>query len=232
MELAVKPKTWKRAFKRYNIDFGHYQESHIHRRNHDLLPRHLKPTHVKKEVSSLLPSSSPTAKSVSLDLGHSTGGSGSDFNFPIGPDVPFQIGCENCTTGGTLGLKQGSFDIEIDVTDLDSNNDGETTVNDFIRGGFVELTIDGFNARVLVHAIPTSTAEFAIDLFSIPTVSPLGFDIPGFGRAGLTFTPQLAASFTIESPVKFLMGFDVKVPDGAKLRVDLGDWEKSGQTGL
>lgn len=237
---------WKQAFRTFDIDFGYTGEPHSFRRHSNILRRQnaastttaaitaqtistalYTATSVPTVYSAVsvptitIPTSSATATSLSINL--ATQILNSTFHLPIEQiqKVPINIGCKNCTTTGQLVLTQGTFKIDI--------NPFEGTPFHLITGGNVQLQANGVSAHIELISIPSGTAKYSHDLFSIPVV---GFVIPELGRAGITFTPSIIAQFQISGGVEFTYGFDIQVPTGSYVNVDFGDLSNSSVKGF
>ncbi|KAF2115304.1 hypothetical protein BDV96DRAFT_646316 [Lophiotrema nucula] len=248
IELSVVEEKWKEAFSSYKIDFGHTEDSHLFRRHEDFYRARKRqaPTATSANLATItpapvdIPGDTPDTKTAaSFDLSFQTINSTFDpkaFLAPIQdvvaiPDLPVELGCNNCTTTGKLALTQGSFNIEIgDIDVLPSFIDGdEANILSFIKGGFVELAATDLGAHIDLFARPKVSGSFEVSLLSLPIA---GFVIPGFGKAGVTFKASLQASYQITGGIELGYGFDILVPAKSTVRVDLSDLKSSGITGF
>ncbi|KAF2475132.1 uncharacterized protein BDR25DRAFT_310580 [Lindgomyces ingoldianus] len=228
--LSVETTTWQKSFKSMKIEFGHSPDPHMIQRHDRLLRRQTKPSQVQSLAASIIPSATPTAESVTFDLAFEA--KDTTFQWPegvsIGPSLPITVGCDKCTTTGKLILTQGEFDIA-NLSELTEQAINANEEMDFIKSGFFQLELNGFEASIGLKASPSASLEFAYDLFQLPV---LGFKIPGFGAAGVLYTPQLIFEVTVSGGIELFFGFDVKVPDHSTIRLDLGQFNKSGITGF
>jgi hypothetical protein len=133
-------------------------------------------------------------------------------NFIAIPDLPVEIGCNNCSTFGKLTISQGAINIDMSQVDLipdvlEGGDDGKDLLN-VITGGFFELTATNVGAHVDLFARPKVSGSFEIELPGLPIV---GFTIPGVGRAGVTFEPSLKADYEVSGGLEIGYGFDVVV---------------------
>ncbi|KAF2834854.1 hypothetical protein M501DRAFT_943340, partial [Patellaria atrata CBS 101060] len=224
--LNVERVSWKKSFRSFNIDFGYTENEHILRHHFPQIDTRqaLPPVNPESIDPSTfpLPTDTPEADSATVDLSFQV--LDIDFVPSILGDIPFEIGCKNCTTSGSVTLSSGEFDItpEFSFGNLDQGID-------FIQGGFVELTVDSFAARIELEASPVASVAFAQELIVLPIV---GFVIPGIGQAGITFAPQISGSFELDGCIDITYGFELEVPDGSSVRLDLADLSNSGTTGF
>ncbi|KAF2710265.1 hypothetical protein K504DRAFT_501537 [Pleomassaria siparia CBS 279.74] len=231
--LGVKETTWHDSFDTKRITFGHTSDTHTFYR-HDRLSRRLTEIvsasgALKSAASTLIPTSTPSPTSLSIDLNHEL--ENMTFPLPSGRPTlppPGTIGCKKCGIKGTLVLSHGEFELvsgsELFTQFMDSDQD-----MDFVKRGFIKLELNGFEASVLLSVVPTTNVNFTYDLF---TISTAGFQIPGIGAVGVLFRPQLLFDLAVSQNVEFTWGFKVSVPDKSGLLVDLGNFNGSGVEGF
>lgn len=181
IEVGIKETTWRKAFPSKKVEFGLTPESHV-LNNHARLFRRQEeePTAASRAISvasTLVPtgSATPTVDSVTFDLSNDQ--TETTFSWPagiqIGPSLPITVGCKKCTTKGQLILTQG----EIDLTDIDELTEQVFDTDkelDFIKSGFFQLELNGFESSILLKASPSASLSFAFDLFTVPV---LGFRV-------------------------------------------------------
>ena len=194
---------WKQAFRTFDIDFGYTGEPHSFRRHSNILRRQsaastttavitaqtistalYTATSVPTVYSTVsvptitIPTSSATATSLSINL--ATQILNSTFHLPVEQiqKVPITIGCKNCTTTGQLVLTQGTFKIDIKPSDK--------TPFHFITGGNVQLQANGVSAHIELISIPSGTAKYSDDLFSIPIVGFVVWITPTYNAKNFT----------------------------------------------
>ena len=124
---------------------------------------------VASAALTLIPTATPTAESVSFDLSNDQ--TDTTFTWPggieVGPPFPITVGCKKCTTKGQLILTQG----EIDLTNFEELTDQLFDPDrdmDFIKTGFFELELNGFESSILLKASPSVSVPFTYDLFTVP----------------------------------------------------------------
>ncbi|KAF2263947.1 hypothetical protein CC78DRAFT_617150 [Lojkania enalia] len=244
LELSVVESKWKKTFSQFNIEFGYTKNGHLFRRQLGSKRRPgrrqvLDPATITAAPVAI-PSDTPDEQiAASFDLSFSTANStfspeeflkGAEGIVAI-PDLPVELGCNECTTTGALTLTQGSFDIDLGDVDLlpDFLDGDDANVLSIIKGGFIELAAKDLAAHIDLFAKPKASGEFEIALPSLPIV---GFVIPGLGKAGVSFEASLLASFEVEGGIEINYGFDVTVPSDSTIRIDMSDLEKSGITGF
>lgn len=242
LDLAVVESSWKDAFSRFDIDFGHTTDTHIFRRHADFfkIRRRQEPTVSILPVA--IPSDTPDdVVTASFDLSSQL----IDKTFEPGdflsgiadalaiPDLPIEVGCKNCSTAGTLVLTQGAINIDLQQVDvipdfLQGGDDGKDLTS-VITGGFFQLTANNVGAHIELFARPKVSGAFEIALLPLPIV---GFTIPNIGRAGVTFEPTLQVSYEVSGGIEINHGFDIAVPDKSNVKIELTDVGKSAVVGF
>ncbi|KAH7131777.1 hypothetical protein B0J11DRAFT_576735 [Dendryphion nanum] len=225
--LLVEETSFRQAFPSTKLEFGQTTESHIFHR-HDRLARRQKD--VISAATTLVPSATPTAESIRFDLSNDQ----TDTNFawpngvPGAPKIPLTVGCKKCTTKGQLILTQGEIEFTSTSTLLDQLFDDDVEM-DFIKSGFFQLELNGFESSILLKATPSASLSFAYDLFTLPV---MGLRIPKIGAAGVLFRPQIVFDIGVQGAIELNWGFKVNVPDKSTIRLDVGEFNKSGVTGF
>ncbi|UPX09699.1 uncharacterized protein EKO05_0000383 [Ascochyta rabiei] len=244
LDLAVTEALWQDAFDNIDINFGHSQYDHIYRRHSDFSRARRKR---QDNLTVEIPTDTPDdVTDVTFDLSSElldTTFSATDFLTGIDslvpvsgvavPDPPIEIGCKNCSTRGQIILTQGAINIntkQIDlVPDIFEGGDDGKEINSIITGGYMDLAVTGVGARLEMFAHPVSSGSYEIALFPLPI---LGFVIPGIGQAGASFEPKISVDFEIDGELAVNYGFDVAIPDGAGIKVELGDLTNTTITGI
>ncbi|KAB2576247.1 hypothetical protein DBV05_g5093 [Lasiodiplodia theobromae] len=248
INLATTKTQWKKAFNRFNIEYGHSQEHHELRR-HQMLRRQEATTQVATTSiatstvitstststflshQTLIPSgnaSHVTQTSVALNLYYEAGNT--TFSLPPGfamtlPNPHFIIGCKHCKTTGNLNLTQGGWELDWpdmeDIVEMDS-------VADVFKMGFVQLALTNFSTYIELMATPAESGSLQIPLFTAPTA---GFRIPELGKAGIMFEPALTFNWALSGGVQMSYGFNLTLPS-AIATLNFTDLESSTVTGL
>jgi len=136
---------------------------------------------------------------------------------PPAPQVNVTVGCRNCTTSGSLDLTAGLFVVE------PNNILGMESV--LQKGSVLLSMVDGFQAHLDLSANSSAQGSFDVTLFDVPvqgfTVLMLALvlrriyaninQLPGIGRAGLTFSTDISAEFNMSEAVQLGFGFEVSV---------------------
>ncbi|KAF2195535.1 hypothetical protein K469DRAFT_722749 [Zopfia rhizophila CBS 207.26] len=262
LELSVVEAEFKKAFSRFDIDFGYTTEGHLlrHHSNFQKVRRQVQSSSVAASATSSgisatriasgsvsstitpapvpIPSNTTDDKtSASFNLAFQT--LNSTFSTPelLGevvnvPQIPLKVGCKNCTTTGYILLTQGKFEIDITQTDL---------IPDFINGEDNRNILSVITAGEVTLQANSMTAH--IELNAVPTQSgafnfPLfelpvvGFAIPKLGKAGVSFAAEIAASYEVTGGVELTYGFDLWVPTNSKLTISMTDFSKSNIVGF
>jgi len=154
--MTTKERSWHEAFQRLKIEFGHTNGMY-QTRNHNALYRRDTPS----ATTSIIPTSTPTSTSATLNLTHQE--ADTTFSFPpgLGPSAPLSIGCKLCDTTGSATLSQGEFDLSL------PDGDGASPLN-FIQKGTIQLQVDGFSAHIELQITPELHGSMNYSLFSVP----------------------------------------------------------------
>lgn len=241
LDLSVKKTTWRQAFDRMNVTFGHTTDDHIVRRHADFAMVRSKrqnrvaiPQNVSEDVNTALfdLSSEIVDKTfASEDFLEILGAAVPLPELPIA--VPIEIGCKRCATTGQLALNQGAFNIDLSqidlIPDIFQGGDDGKEIASVISGGFVELVATGVGARLDLFARPSANGEFEIALIQLPIA---GFVIPGIGNAGAVFEPRIAFEFEVSGGLEVNYGLELNVPDNSRLRIELTDLGSSSLVGF
>ncbi|KAJ4347784.1 hypothetical protein N0V95_005131, partial [Ascochyta clinopodiicola] len=244
LDLAVTEALWQDAFDNIDINFGHTRYDHIYRRHSDFSRARKKR---QDDLTVEIPTDTPgNVTDVTFDLASellNTTFSATEFLTGIDsfvpvpgvavPDLPIEIGCKNCSTRGQIILTQGAIKIDTKQIDVipdifDGGDDGKE-INSVITGGYMDLAVTGLGAHLEMFARPVSSGSYEIALFPLPI---LGFVIPGIGQAGASFEPKISVEFEIEGELAVTYGIDVAIPDGAGIKVELGDLTNTTITGI
>ncbi|KAH6643594.1 hypothetical protein C7974DRAFT_347750 [Boeremia exigua] len=241
LDLAVTEALWQDAFDNIDINFGHTRYDHIYRRHSDFMRARKK----RQDDGLAIPMDTPdNIIDVTLDLTSEllnrtftaedfVTGLESFINLPVVPTLPLEIGCKNCSTRGEIVITQGAIKIDTKQIDFvpdffDGGDDGKD-VNSIITGGEFDLAVSGFGAHLEMFARPVKSGSYEIALFPLPV---LGFVIPGIGQAGASFEPRISVDFDIDGELAINYGIDVAIPDGAGIKIALGDLANTTITGI
>ncbi|GME35035.1 gpi anchored protein [Neofusicoccum parvum] len=129
--------------------------------------------------------------------------------------VDITVECVDCHTKGSLVLSQGNWSFPT-LKSLQNNN------TKLINSGSNHIELQVFSAHIELRLTPTLSGSLSYELFAIP-IPAAGFAIPGLGRAGLLFKPELYLDWTTSANLSLTFGFDVTLPAPARLHVDFGD---------
>ncbi|KAK4498277.1 hypothetical protein PRZ48_010935 [Zasmidium cellare] len=221
VSLSVIPATWKDSFKSIKVQFGYTTEGHELRAHSEvrrrLQARQSDPTDVVNAVPTLtaptpsdLPDSDNTTGSVDLSA------SLTNKPIPLPSEIPIQLTCLDCRTFGSIDYSFGDFSIDhdLDIT------------------GTATVTAQGFGAHVNISAELKQSDNFLTPL--IPGLAlDSGIHIPGLGKASLTIGPFIAGGYDYNGSLAITSyGFDMRVPDGSQLVLDVGNFSNSDITGL
>ncbi|KAK5052047.1 hypothetical protein LTR84_002851 [Exophiala bonariae] len=229
--FVVEEVKWNEAFYDIHFSFGHTEEPlelygnqrKIRQRRQDST----NPTSAEALASSLIPAEAdPSVTSVSIDLSHE--GAGPDW-FPTikttSPELPIEISCKDCQTKGNLQLSQGEWELALsDLDDIDS-------FSDIFKVGFVQFSIKDFLAHVELQIVPSVEGSTTLALFSLPIPGVTGFSLPGIGKAGLLFEPQLSLSWKLTGGIELTYGFELEIHN-LDITIDFSDLKSSRVTGF
>ncbi|GME37442.1 gpi anchored protein [Neofusicoccum parvum] len=93
------------------------------------------------------------------------------------------VECVDCHTKGSLVLSQRNWSFPT-LKSLQNNN------TKLINSGSIDIELQDFSAHIELRLTPTLSGSLSYELFAIP-IPAAGFAIPGLGRAGLLFKPEL-----------------------------------------
>ncbi|EUC40949.1 hypothetical protein COCMIDRAFT_40810 [Bipolaris oryzae ATCC 44560] len=242
LDLSVKKTTWRQAFDRMDVTFGHTTDDHIVRRHADFAMIRSKrqnrvaiPQNVSEDVNTALfdLNSEIVDKTFAVKDFLEILGAAVPLPSDLPVAVPIEIGCKRCATTGQLALNQGAFNIDLSqidlIPDIFQGGDDGKEISSVISGGFVELVATGVGARLDLFARPSANGAFEIALIQLPIA---GFVIPGIGNAGAIFEPRIAAEFEVSGGLEVNYGLELNVPDNSRLRVELTNLGASSLVGF
>lgn len=229
--LFTTEKAWKDAFQSFKIEHGSCNEAHQLRPHHEGFRRRSS-TPVSSAVSSatsIIPTGSPTATTASLNLAFDEEAS----TFSASDDsTDIKFGCKSCKTTGTLDLVQTQFNIknlsQIE-SDIEANIFEALNPFDYVESGSVTLAMNNFDAYIELEMSPFLSGRFVHTLFTVPI---FGFSIPGIGKAGLLFEPQLEFIWSLNGGIDMTYGFDLSVPTNSSISVNLAAPNESTVVGF
>ncbi|KAI9697209.1 MAG: hypothetical protein M1836_004773 [Candelina mexicana] len=245
-ELSVMPIAWQDTFHAMTVDFGtsngRYASDSL--RRHDRLQRR----QASSTLAKLTPSTTagvsfsrsyPTAPATATPASSVSGNLTSQLleKQIMPPDVLFEnevvpqgisVTCRNCSVGGGLKLTQGSFSMG------QSNGTSNSSMNliQFFDSGYVQVQAQNMTAHIdLKTTVSPSTTlkEFTAHLPAIP-LTP--FQIPGIAAVGPYIDPQIIGSINLGAKMDFTYGFDLSVPDGSSVTLDIGNVTNSTTQGF
>jgi hypothetical protein len=222
IDLKVSKRQLKDVYKKMSVEYGYSDESYVLRKNQFTADKEKRrysysPTWTAPAFTSYpaTPTGTAVADHGEVDLSWE---STSEFTLPsvVTDHLRFalNVGCNECKQTGKAIFTQGKFDIDFDF-------DWSDLSFSVIQNGWVQLDIKDYSLHMDMFAIPQGQVYFSYPIVEIPFPGA-GFKIPGVGKVGVFFTPQLSATFTIKAPIQFNYGFDVTMPDSS-LRLDFAD---------
>ncbi|KAF2835360.1 hypothetical protein M501DRAFT_1060878 [Patellaria atrata CBS 101060] len=218
LTLQVTPMEWREAFPKFRMEYGHTNEGHSildHRR----LKKRSALSQTIISTADLFPTSTDVVTATATTTQISVATQILDSTFAISNGASFEVGCKNCTTTGTLDVGFGSFDFDPNIN-INSTDIAETDVS-FFKSGFIDIVANDVSAWIELKAVmSTEPFVFLETLWRVPV---LGVTIPNFGAAGLWFEPAVRGDVAIYAALELTWGFKVTVPDGSRLRIDMGE---------
>ena len=168
VRLITKEQPWHVAFQRLNIEYGHANGMY-QTRNSSALHRRDTPsaTTLNWQATSIIPTSTPTSTSATLNLTHQQADTTFSFPFGLGPSAPLVIGCKLCQTTGSATLSHGTFNISLSGGDV-------TSPLSYLKNGTIQLQLDGFSAHIELQITPELQGNMNYSLFSVPI---FGFEV-------------------------------------------------------
>lgn len=154
-----------------------------------------------------------------------------DTTFPSDlTGLPLAVGCNNCSTTGSLSFARGEFDFDkYGIWDLRYNNATRNQTNKrYLDNGNVTLELRGFSAHLDLWGQPAAGDEFNADPFSFPLY---GYTLPRIGRLGLMFVPRFHFKWEVSGGIRISYGLDIQVPD-TRIFLDLADQNNTAVTGI
>ncbi|KAL1624780.1 hypothetical protein SLS56_007665 [Neofusicoccum ribis] len=157
------------------------------------------------------------------------------------PDTPFNTGCNNCTTTGTVDVEYMDFDIDCQTEEFEDGFD----THDCIQGGGASIELNGFWAHMDLYTNLSQNWDFETSIYRMPlnyslkvsnkVTLPLALLIKylkllGVGSASLVWEPLLIGGYQLNGSVEIDYGFELTVPDGTGLLFNLSDPDKSTQS--
>ncbi len=166
--MTVKEQSWHEAFQTLRIEYGHTDGMYraLHRRDAPSA------TTLSWQATSIIPTSTPTSTSATLDLTHQEANTTFSFPLGLGPSAPLSIGCKLCDTTGSATLSQGAFNLSVPGGDV-------TSPLDYIQSGTIQLQVDGFSAHIELEITPELQGSMTYSLFSVPI---FGFEVRSSGH--------------------------------------------------
>ncbi|KAF2671329.1 hypothetical protein BT63DRAFT_412377 [Microthyrium microscopicum] len=175
------------------------------------------------------PANASQVQSVSGNLSFSAVNKTLDLS-NLGPvALPITVGCVRCETTGLITLTDSNIQPpNLNITNLRNNG----SFADIFGSGKAILQANNVTAHIELSISPQlGTQSFTYTLIAAPP-SPVGFQIPNFGALGLTSSLDLVFSVTVAANVTFTAGFDLTVPSGSQIAIDLAHPERSSVIGF
>lgn len=182
---------WKDAFSTFRIDYSHTDEPHNHL-NHDTLRKRdqATPTGGLASLTNLIPTSTPTATSVTLDLSYEEKDStwsitdlssgddddnddDDDDDDDTDPTSTFiSLGCNLCQVAGKAVLTQGEFNINNVSEAVDSVIDSsDIDISDVITSGTVQLALNDFSVHADLQLSLSQNGDTDYSLYQAPVLA-------------------------------------------------------------
>ncbi|KAI9718259.1 MAG: hypothetical protein M1812_004249 [Candelaria pacifica] len=235
-ELSIIPIAWQDTFHAMTVDFGSSANDYTF----DALRRH-DTLHRRQAASLLLKMATSTTSGVTFSRAYPTAPAtatpamsvnGSLTSQVIGkqiypPDVPFAdevvppgitVSCKNCSVGGGLQLSQGSFSM----SQTNGTSNSSQNFMQFFTSGYVQVITQNLTAHVDLNTIAEPTITLQNFTAHLPTIPLTPFQIPGIAVVGPSIDPQIIGSIKLGSKLDFTYGFDLSIPDGSSVTLDIG----------
>ncbi|KAF4552123.1 Hypothetical protein D9617_11g009720 [Elsinoe fawcettii] len=239
---------WEDSFVSMRVEHGHTQEQHFSR----ILRRQDDDGYIERDnnFTALYPTGNlKNATNYYLDL---SSPSLIDREFPVFGDLtglPIAVGCKNCTVAGNLNLTTSNFTIALKrnfmsgvkentkamgealfdkLIGTQQNHLSKKNATDLFEAGQVTLEMNGFSSRIELYAEPSAEDKIAYPLMQYPLV---GYLLPGIGRVGIHFVPELSLRWAVAGGMRMSYGFDVEIPN-TKIVIDFKNQSRSSVTGL
>lgn len=86
------------------------------------------------------------------------------------------VSCKNCTTHGTIDLREGSFTLN---TSNGTSDDIEDIIL-FFQTGFIELLVNDFSAQIELESTIQPSASLILYTAPLPEIGIPGFQVIAF----------------------------------------------------
>ncbi|KAF2498984.1 hypothetical protein BU16DRAFT_559016 [Lophium mytilinum] len=219
--LQTEPASWAQSFTSLQVQMYHTEETHRFRPHEELRGRQAATAVSSIEYTSTLnvpvPTATTDATKNTLDLSHAL--IGHDF-FPA--NSSFQVTCKNCSTFGSLDFEFANFELDLGVRD-------GFILGDIFTGGEATIVANGMGAIVDLTT-KISGIDIKLNVFEVPFL--FAIKIPLIGTAGLMYVPALTANSSMNGSIGFEYGFELLIPDGSQIFVDLTDPTNSSVSGF
>ncbi|KAF2755427.1 hypothetical protein EJ05DRAFT_502889 [Pseudovirgaria hyperparasitica] len=235
--FEVEAASLESSFSRFTVSLAKGRKSHILRPHRDLRRRQdPSQTGVRSSIEPMPTESStlvPTPTRISEDtsatfhLDKTITASLGPFENNAGQPIPITVGCKNCTVYGDIELDWVNFDWDCDVDELRAD---DISLSDCLQGGEVSISAKGLGARIELEANLTNTARWSWKLYEFPL--GLAYQIPKLGTIGLTYSPTIIGTYSLDGNASVSTGFDITVPSDSNMVIDFSDLSNSSSRGF
>ncbi|KAF9894531.1 hypothetical protein FE257_006416 [Aspergillus nanangensis] len=230
--------TWQEAFPATSVSFSRQRRSTIRKRMHTLTRRQQSPpeTTTSESVEAEMPSPTVSFPTPSVTTGVRSDATtsldkhyvdeklfppefpGADMVIPQGVTVS----CKNCSLEGDIELTKGSFNLTgTDFKDIQA----------FFQHGSVEVMAKDLFAQIELGVDLTLNQPLASLNMSLPAIPLIPFAIPGALVFGPMLEPQFTVSLDYIGEFGFSYGFNLSIPDNAKIEINMAEFANSSMIG-
>jgi hypothetical protein len=220
LALQVTRVSWKNAFSRLAVTMEHTKNRYSILKSRRLVTG-IRPGSNGPRGSLLIPRdfSNSSLYTPTSTLTQDVSAQLLDQTLPLPSSAPVELECVNCTTTGTVGLKYGHFELVQHSYELE----------DAISSAFMEFDVNNFLAHIALSATPKATDKWAVDLWKHSLVHAQLTDALSFD---VDLEYQLFGSIQFSGGIQLDFGFQVVVPDGSSVHMNLGSPSQSSANGL